>query len=149
MNRAFFVVGTVIVSFGLASAPVTLAQPGPGRTPGQGRRLYDRATVETVTGVVQRVDRVPSSGGGKGYGIHLLLKTDKEEIAVRLGPSWYLDQQSLKVAAQDRIEVRGSRVTDGGAPALIAAEIKKGDQVLRLRDANGVPLWRGQGRRGS
>jgi len=28
---------------------------------------------------------------------------------------------------------------------IIAQEVRRGDQVLALRDANGVPLWRGQG----
>jgi hypothetical protein len=30
-----------------------------------------------------------------------------------------------------------------GKPALIAAEVKKGDEVMKLRDANGVPAWSG------
>ncbi len=34
-----------------------------------------------------------------------------------------------------------------GKPALIAAEVKKGNEVMKLRDANGVPAWSG-GRRG-
>ena len=38
-----------------------------------------------MSGVVQRVDQVKARGG-KGYGLHLLLKTDTEEIAVQLGP---------------------------------------------------------------
>ena len=33
-----------------------------------------------------------------------------------------------------------------GEDVVIAREIKKGDQVLTLRDAKGFPLWSGQGR---
>jgi hypothetical protein len=44
--------------------------------------------------------------------------------------------------------MHGSRITFAGKPAIVAAEVKKGDQVLKLRDESGTPLWRGQGRRG-
>jgi hypothetical protein len=30
-----------------------------------------------------------------------------------------------------------------GKPALIAAEVKKGDALLRLRDESGIPAWAG------
>jgi len=49
--------------------------------------------------------------------------------------------------AKDNLEIRGSRVTSQGKPAIIAAEIRKGDQILKLRDENGIPAWSGGGRR--
>jgi hypothetical protein len=45
------------------------------------------------------------------------------------------------------VEVKGSRVTFEGKPAIIAAEVKKGDEVLKLRDENGFPMWSGWRRR--
>ena len=139
------------VSIGFLSASVGLGQSGPGGGGGRGAGpgLYNPATVETVSGVVQRVEQVKGKGGGRGYGIHLLLKTDKEEIAVHLGPGWYVEKQPLKIAPQDQIEVRGSRITYEGKPVILAAEVKKGDQVLKLRDAAGIPAWSGRGRRGA
>ena len=140
-----------ITGVGVFGASTGLAQPGPGGAagPSPGARSYNAATVETVTGVVQRIDQAKGKAWGQGYGIHLLLKTDKEEIAVHLGPGWYVEKQPLKIAPHDQIEVRGSRITYEGKPAIIAAEVKKGDQVLKLRDAAGIPAWRGQGPRGS
>jgi hypothetical protein len=140
-----------VICAGFLSVTLVLGQPGPGRGmgPGSGAHLYDPATVETVSGVVQRVEQVKGAAGGMGYGVHLLLKTDKEEIAVHLGPGWYVEKQPLKIAPHDQVEVRGSRITYDGKPVIVAAEIKKGDQVLKLRDAAGIPLWRGQGRQGS
>jgi hypothetical protein len=82
-----------------------------------------------------------------GYGIHLLLKSDKETVSVHLGPAWFVENQDTKIEAKDKIEVRGSRVTFEGKPALIAAEVRKGDEVLKLRDEAGVPLWSGWRRR--
>jgi len=123
---------------------------------GSGGRRYDPKTVETVSGEVIKVEHVqgkawapPKGGRGGAYGIHLILKSDKEEIAVHLGPSWYLDKHGLTFAEGDRLEVRGSRITFDGKPAIIAAEVKKGDQSLKLRDADGAPVWRGRGRRGA
>jgi hypothetical protein len=48
-----------------------------------------------------------------------------------------------QIVAGDKIEVKGSRITYQGKPAIIAAEIHKGDEVLMLRDANGIPMWAG------
>jgi hypothetical protein len=75
------------------------------------------------------------------------VKTDKETISVHLGPSWYLENQDVKIEPKDRVEVKGSRVTFAGNPAMIAAEVKKGDEVLKLRDDNGFPVWSGWRRR--
>jgi hypothetical protein len=45
----------------------------------------------------------------------------------------------VKIAQKDKIEVKGSRITFEGKPALIAADVKKGDEVFTHRDANGLP----------
>lgn len=108
----------------------------------QYNRMYNPATVETVLGTVELVDRVTPMKG-MNYGIHLVIKTDKETIAVHLGPSWYIERLDTKIEKGDRIEVKGSRVTIDGKPAIIAAEVKKGDNVLVLRDSQGIPAWAG------
>ena len=82
----------------------------------------------------------------RGYGVHLTLQTDKETIAVHLGPAWYIDKQTPRIEANDTITVTGSRVTIDGKPAIIAAQIKKGNDILKLRDENGIPAWRGAAR---
>jgi hypothetical protein len=76
-------------------------------------------------------------------GVHLKLKTANETVAVHLGPSWYIENQDTKVEPRDKIELKGSRVTIDGKPAIIAAEVRKGGEVLKLRDENGVPVWAG------
>lgn len=81
--------------------------------------------VEAVSGEVLSVDRV-AYGKSRYYGIHLLLKTGKGELSVRLGPSSFVDRQSIKIAPHDLIEITGSRVTAAGQPTLIAAEVKSG-----------------------
>ena len=109
-------------------------------------RLYNPATVETVSGQVVKIDKIVPTRG-MSYGVHAQLKTELETIAVHLGPAWFIDRQKIKVEQGDTITVTGSRVTFKDAPAIIASEIKKGDAVLKLRDANGFPVWAGRGRR--
>lgn len=116
---------------------------GPG---GQYGRRYDPATVESLTGTVTGVERM-QPGKAMGPGVHLQLKTDHETVSVHLGPAWYVEHQEMRLAANDRIEVKGSRITFEGKPAIIAAEVHKGDQTMMLRDANGFPLWAGTRRR--
>ncbi len=109
---------------------------------GQYGRLYDANSVETISGEVTAVaEMTPFKDMGRG--VHLTLKADKDTISVHLGPAWYIERQDTKIAAGDRIEVKGSRITYQGKPAIIAAEIHKGDEVLMLRDANGIPMWAG------
>ncbi len=84
---------------------------------------------------------------GMSHGVHLLVKLDKGEISVHLGPAWYIENQDVKIAAGDKVEIKGSKVSIGGKPILIAEELKKGDEVLRLRSADGVPFWSGWKRR--
>jgi hypothetical protein len=142
----------VIVGFALSMlfvSSIVLAGPWKGWQGSGGwgmgspyQRMYDPATVETVSGVVESVDKI-TPRKGMYSGIHLVLKTDKETLAVHLGPEWYIERQDVKLEKGDKIEVKGSRVTFDGKPAIIAAECKKSEGVLILRDSAGVPAWAG------
>jgi hypothetical protein len=109
--------------------------------------MYDLKTVETIKGEVDKVDYVtPLKGMGRG--VHLLLKTEQGMMNVHLGPAWYVENQDVKIAPKDRLEVKGSRVTIDGTPVVIAAEVRKGAEVLALRDDSGIPRWAGWRRGG-
>ena len=108
----------------------------------QYNRMYNPKTVETISGEVVSVDKITPMKG-MSYGIHLTLKTEKETISVHLGPGWFIERQDIKIEPKDKIEVTGSRITFEGKPAIIAAEVKKGDEILKLRDENGIPVWAG------
>ncbi len=136
-NLGALVIAIGIVGFILSAE--SFAQPG---TKGSRSRMYDTKTVETLSGEVVGVDKIPNTKG-RGYGVHMTLKTDKETISVHLGPGWYVEKQEVKIKPGDKVEVTGSRITYEGKPAIVAAEVKKGDDVLKLRDENGFPLWAG------
>jgi hypothetical protein len=109
-------------------------------------RLYDSNTIETVKGEVVSV-KTFTPGKGMAPGVHVQLETGNGTLPVHLGPVWYLENQDFKIEVKDVVDVTGSRVTFDGAPALIAAEVKKGDDILRLRDRDGYPAWAGWRRR--
>jgi hypothetical protein len=145
-NRSRTILMAVVMVLAAATA---FAAPGKGGRGSGGwgmggnyQRMYNPATVETVSGQVLSVDRMTPMKG-MGSGIHLQLKTDKETISVHLGPSWFIERLDAKIEKGDTLEVKGSRVTVAGKPAIIAAEVKKDDAVLKLRDDNGIPVWAG------
>ena len=110
----------------------------------QYQRMYNPQSVATIKGVVEVVEQI-TPRGGMSYGIHLKIKTDTETLSVHLGPAWFIERQDIKIEKGDNIEVKGSKITFDGAPVIIAAEVKKGDAILKLRDENGFPAWGGMG----
>ena len=123
------------------------AQPGRGAGGSGGGMHYgmmwDASSVTTVSGEVTAVEKYTPGKGGTSYGLRLTIKTDKETLPIILGPVWYVEQQHFAVAPKDQVEIRGSRIPMQGQSTLIAAEVKKGDQMLKLRDEKGIPLWLG------
>ena len=125
----------------IGTALALLALPLGAQPAGRGRpgRIYNPATVLTVTGTVDDVQQYTRGHGWRGT--HLTLNTGKETLDVHLGPESFLADKQFTVAKGDRIEVTGSKVKFGDADALIAREVKKGDKTLVLRDAAGIPQW--------
>jgi len=109
-------------------------------------RLYNPQAMETISGEVASVDTITPIKG-MSSGVHLMVKTDKETTSVHLGPAWYIQRQDMKIVPGDKVEITGSRITFEGKPAIIAAEVKKGTEILKLRDENGFPVWSGWRRR--
>jgi hypothetical protein len=151
--KQFRVIFTIITMIMVIITAESLAQQGKKwkgtggwRADSTFNRMYNLKTVETVAGEITAIDTL-TSAKGRSYGVHLMLKTDKESIFVHLGPGWYLEKQDAKIELKDKVEIKGSRITFEGKPAIIAAEVKKGDSILKLRDDNGVPVWSGRRRK--
>jgi hypothetical protein len=120
----------------------TEQREGPGGGPSG---FYDPQTVTSVSGVVVSLTP-PQREAGLPYLAYLTLRTETEKIRVFLGPSLYVDKLPVKINVLDKIQVTGSRITWEGKPVILAAEVKKGDQVLKLRETDGTPVWSGRGR---
>jgi hypothetical protein len=137
----FFPLVICMVSLLLVTA--SWAQPGMGQGSGMHYgTMWDANSVTTVAGEVTAVEKYNPGKGGPSYGLRLIVKTDKETLPVILGPGWYIEKQPCALAAKDQVEVKGSRISVQGQPMIIAAEVRKGNQVLKLRDDKGNPLWR-------
>ncbi|HBG92816.1 MAG: DNA-binding protein [Nitrospirae bacterium RIFOXYB2_FULL_43_5] len=147
------IIGLVLALSLVLAASLAFAQPMRGGMKGwkgsggwgmgtQYQRMYNPKTVETITGTVESVDKITPMKG-MNYGVHITVKTDKEAISVHLGPGWYIERLDTNIEKGDKVEVKGSRVTFAGKLAIIAAEVKKGDNVLTLRDSTGIPVWSG------
>ena len=107
---------------------------------------YNPATETTIVGTVDSVNTLPSPGRGGG-GLHLGLEAATGRIEVHVGPASFVSSKNVAFAKGDAVTVIGSKAAVEGQDVVIAREIRKGDQVLTLRDAKGFPLWSGRGGR--
>jgi len=151
--KKLLVVFAVVLTQSLVFASGSFAQRGimwkggGGWGPGTSyARLYNPQTVETIRGEVVSIEKITPLKG-MYYGVHAVVKTDKETLSVHLGPGWYIENQDVKLEPKDTVEVKGSRITFEGKPAIIAAEVTKSGELLTLRDASGFPVWSGWRRR--
>ena len=152
------------VAFGVFLAFVltgtaAFAQMGTGQGMDKGRMMmkYDPSTEVTVNGTVEEVQEASNhmrQGGMMGQGgmmdskkgmgrmgTHLLLKTQDETLTVIVGPSRFIADKGFSFARGDQIEVIGAKLKYQGKDEMLAREIKKGDKLLTLRNAQGVPEW--------
>jgi hypothetical protein len=105
-------------------------------------RLWNPATVATVSGTVAAVEKVEMGSGWSC--VRLRLRTAEGTLLVRVGPDWFLAKQRHVFAAGEKLEVKGSRLEFSGEPAMVAGEIVRGTEHILLRDAAGKPTWDGK-----
>jgi hypothetical protein len=122
-------IAMMVFAVGLAGIQNTLAQNDD-----------DVRTVETFGGRVLSIEKT-APANRRGNWINVLLQTGKGTIAVQLGPDWYVDKQRPRIQPNDIIKVTGSRVMMDGRSMIVAADVTKGNELLRLREANGIPMW--------
>ncbi|MCL4502300.1 MAG: hypothetical protein M1438_10670 [Deltaproteobacteria bacterium] len=125
--------------------------PGPGMGRGMGPgggigRMYNPQTVTTIKGTVE------SQGPRMGPRMQhqsWVIKTDAGKVTVHLGPAWYLNQHQMTIKPGDAMVATGSQMEMGGGTMMVAKEATVQGKTLKLRDDQGLPLWRGQGQRQS
>ena len=125
----------VLAVFAAVGAAALVARAeGPAKVP----RLWNPATVTTVSGTVESVDRIAM---GDWACVRLRLRTGEGVLNVRVAPEWFLAQRKIAFAAGERLEVKGSRIRFAGEPALTAGEIVRGAERIVLRTPDGTATW--------
>ncbi len=106
-------------------------------------QAYDPAKEMAFEGKVLRIEPEPCVAMPvSSYHVHLQL--GKENVEVHLGPCWYIPTLKPALQVGDTIKGIGSEASwkSGDRRVIIAREIHRGDELLRLRDATGKGLWR-------
>jgi hypothetical protein len=147
MNSMKLFQAVLVIMAILASLPVWAQrrmQEGAKMRPGASMIMmkYDPATEVTLTGTIEEVSDLECPDCPRGMrGTHIQLKTREQSIEVHVGPTSYLADQKFTLAKNDEIEVTGSKIKHGNTEVLLAREVKKGGNVLTLRNSQGVPQW--------
>jgi hypothetical protein len=105
-------------------------------------RCYHPSRVETFSGDVSDITTTTPMPG-MTEGVSLLLTMKAVSIPVHLGPAWYIEHLDAPIEVGDHVDVLGAKAVAEGLPAVLAAEVRKGERVLVLRDAAGIPVWSG------
>ena len=107
-------------------------------------KIFDAKTIKTLSGQVIKVDQVPDPGFGLEMRLTVLI--DKKEILpVYLGPAFYIvgTERANPFKIGDKVTVTGSQVIVRGEPFILATTVRRGNDILRLRDKDGTPEWVG------
>jgi len=129
--------------------PISPISPASGINPPPGagdpyQKFFDPKTIKTISGKVIKIDQVPEFRFGSQMRLTVFID-QKDILPVYLGPADYLvgPWQAKHFKLGDKVTVSGSQVTVKDEPLMIAMNVKLGNEVLRLRDQEGIPAWIG------
>jgi hypothetical protein len=110
---------------------------------GQGlSSYYNPNAVTKIQGQVVSVFYFQNPEDGSND-VRLLVRTIQGDYPVVLGPSWYIENGPLRIQPMMQVQVTGSQIQSNGAPLIIAQQVRIGNDILNLRDNQGIPLWSG------
>jgi len=101
---------------------------------------YDPNTVGEVEGPVSEY-LIPDSGP-----VRFTVSGDEERWVVLASPAWFWKSLDVRLAPGDTVAVRGSKSLGADGKLYIVAQsvsLRGQQPALLLRDARGLPLWRG------
>ncbi|HET7207755.1 MAG TPA: hypothetical protein VFI95_14355 [Terriglobales bacterium] len=128
----------LVVVLGMVGATSALAQKSANNS---AVPKYDFSTETKFKGTIDSVvDRqCPISGG---MGSHFMLKlSDGTSIEVHLATTKFVKNYEVAFNKGDEVEVTGSKVKFEGADAILAREVKRGNDDFLFRDPQGKPIW--------
>ena len=66
--------------------------------------------------------------------VHMTVQTEKGPVLVHLTSRKYITDKANSIEPEDKVEIKGSRSSYGDEQVFIAAEVRKGNSVLRIWD---------------
>jgi DNA/RNA endonuclease YhcR with UshA esterase domain len=129
----------IVLSFALATGvpPSVIAQNANHK---EAVPKYDIAAETKFKGVIDEVkDReCPISGT---MGAHLMIKADGKVYEVHIAPTKMVKSYDVVFQKGDEVEIKGVKTTFQGVDAILAREIKRGNDDFVFRDPQGKPIW--------
>jgi DNA/RNA endonuclease YhcR with UshA esterase domain len=129
----------IVLSFALATGvpPSVIAQSANQK---EAVPKYDVSAETTTKGLVDEVkDReCPISGS---MGAHLMVKADGKLYEVHIAPTKMVKSYEVVFQKGDEVEIKGVKTTYQGVDAILAREIKRGNDDFVFRDPQGKPIW--------
>jgi hypothetical protein len=131
---------------------------------------WNGGDIAEVAGEIEGIEGLSPGGADMGRGVVLRLRTrqremtqerdrdrdgsgdgepgrlrqrDEERLRVHLGPYWYVEKNMPGLQAGQQVTIRGGRATGDGEDALLATEMTRNQERLRLRTREGRPEWAG------
>jgi hypothetical protein len=117
----------------LVAVVCAAAQPAPGHG-----LTYDSKSEVTIAGIIQQV--VQATGKQSLMGVHLLVDSAGTITDVHVGPQSFLSSSGFSFAPGDTVKVTGAMAAVGGTRLLLARTITRGNQLLVVRNAQGLPV---------
>ena len=102
--------------------------------------LYTPEKQEVISGEVISLEEPVR---GWCHAVHMKVQTEKGPVVVHLTSQKYITDKHNTLEPKDAVQIKGSRSRYGDEEVLIAAEVKKGNYILRLWDDNGDPVLSG------
>lgn len=124
----------LVLALAVATVAPVLAQKPTGPK-------YDVATETKFKGIIDDVhDRQCPISGGLGSHFNLKL-ADGKIVEVHLATTKFVKSYELVFNKGDEVEVIGSKVQFEGGDAILAREVKRGNDDFVFRDPQGKPIW--------
>jgi hypothetical protein len=137
----WIVIVAVISMVSLISAPTLFAEEGNkgpwsfGVSEGALVDFNDKVAIASEEGTITKIGKV---SGLPSYLRYTLKASTGGTYSVYVGPKWFVDNQKIKFAVKDKVEVRGKKWGSN----IIASEISKGDWTMKLRnEEDGSAAW--------
>ena len=99
---------------------------------------YDPSTETTITGTIEEIHTLDSMCQS---GTHLMVKTDKGNTEVALGPTKFLADQKVELKKGDQVQIVGANTNNRRGEMFVARQITSSGKTVKLRDDRGVSSW--------